>query len=87
MVSAANYASFSTSCVTLTPATLFLNLRIDNAQQIDIRLDRFDDHLQAVEEVVADDDDGGAARGPALARRYRLDARDRRRRVKTFERR
>ena len=38
-------------------------------------------YLQAVEEVVADNDDGGAARGPTFARRYRLDARDRRRRV------
>ena len=43
------------------------------------------EHLEAVEEVVADDDDGGAARGPALARRYRLDARDRRRRVKAWK--
>ena len=42
-------------------------------------------HLEAVEEVVADDDDGGPSRGPALARRYRLDARDRRRRVKAWK--
>ena len=42
-------------------------------------------HLEAVEEVVANDDDGGAARGPALARRDCLDARDRRGRVEAFE--
>ena len=43
------------------------------------------EHLEAVEEVVADDDDGGAARGPALARRYRLDSRNRRRRVEAWK--
>lgn len=33
-----------------------------------------EDHLQAVEEIVAHDDDCGATCGPALAGRYRLDA-------------
>lgn len=47
---------------------------IASAQQTDARLD----HLQTVEEVVANNDDGGAARGPAFTRRYCLDARDRR---------
>ena len=35
-----------------------------------------EDHLEAVEEVVADDDDGAAPGGPALAGRDGLDAGD-----------
>lgn len=46
---------------------------------------RAEHHLQAVEEIVADDDDLGAAVRPALAGRNRLDARrrNRQRRIQT----
>ena len=46
---------------------------------------RAEDDLQPVEEVVADDDDRGAAGRPALTRTDRLDARGRRRQ-QTYDR-
>ena len=57
------------------------------ADQTDLAPDEHgaEDDLQAVEEVVADDDNAGAARGPALRRADRFDARRRRqRRVHAF---
>ena len=44
---------------------------------------RAEHHLEPVKEVVADDDHGAAARGPALARGDRLDAGDGRRGIQT----